>query len=404
MLSNYTYQKDKRNYTVTDGITAQGATAATLIHSVTNVITSSGPRPTSFKINEANFRVLDRQYRGQVTIRKETFNGKYINFMGLSYGHATVNPPDILANANILDPQWQGLIGRSIEKVLAQARGSHANLSVDFAEGGQTIAMLRNALRLKKFVIEFATQVVKARGYRKIRSGPTQGQRRLDYVNGKWLEYRYGWMPLVSSIYDMADALRKQRVSSLVVLKGRSGRQEQRTVYFGAGTRGSPFNYATISGSYRVETAGYFSIPTNASVSDFTSLNPLLIAWELVPFSFVADWFVGVGQCLENWENYFLYRNNFITGYQTTSSREIRTGQIYGASSSPLDIAPNGALRDKIYYESINSLAQIKYSARYRGPLSSLPTPGGPRVKLGLKPKQMLDVAALIGQAVKRFR
>lgn len=305
----------------------------------------------------------------------------------------------------VLDPNWAGLEGRCLEKVLEKARGAHANLSVDFAEGMQTLAMLRKATKLRKLVFEFARDVVKHRGYKKIRPGPTQGQRRLDYVNSKWLEYRYGWMPLVHSIYDLVDALRKQRVSSWVYLEGRSGRKEQRIDIVGSTSSiSNPRKRLKVDGSYRAKLGANFSLPTGYEFSDFTSLNPLLIAWELVPFSFIADWFVGIGQCLENWENYYLYRNRFMGGFMTRSAKEERTASSGYSVSTGIVYTHQGNPADQTYFQSNKGNSDCTMTMMQRRVLTSLPTPYGPRVKANLKPKQFLDIAALVGTYVRKFR
>jgi len=300
------------------------------------------------------------------------------------------------------DPNpWSLTDGRALEKVLNQARGSHANLSVDLAEGGQTIAMLRKATQLRRTVLEFATNVVKQKKYRKMRPGPTQNQRRLDYVNGKWLEYRYGWMPLVSSLYDLVDAIRKDRVSGPVLLTGRAGRKDESLyVDIRPGSVGKVQTKLFIDQSNRTEYGVYFSLPASQfQFADFTSLNPALVAWELVPFSFIADWFVGVGQCLENWENYFLFRNNFVRGWKTRTTKEWR----WVERSEFAAQAPSLVSNTYTYWnEYQKSEVWLVYKQRFV--LSSLPTPGGPRVKMDLKPKQFMDIAALVSQSVKQFR
>lgn len=301
---------------------------------------------------------------------------------------------------------WSMTDGRALEKLLEQVRGTHANLSVDFAEGRQTLAMLAKAVKVKQYVFEFARDIVKSRKYRKIRPGPTQGQRRLDYVNGKWLEYRYGWMPLVSSLYDLTDALRKERVSGPVVLKARSGRKAQLKYKDArAGNLGTVNTLLTIDQSQRSEYCGRFQLQPGYSFADFTSLNPALVAWELLPFSFIADWFLGIGQCLENWENYFLYRNAYQGGYLTRTTKEDRVVYTYEYASRAYTYFPDGSISNSGYFlwnDTQTSTIFQRYKQRY--PLASLPTPNGPRVKANLQPKQFMDIAALVSQYVKKFR
>jgi hypothetical protein len=301
---------------------------------------------------------------------------------------------------------------RALEKLLEAVRGEHANLAVDLAEARKTAQMIKNALRLKKVVLEFASEVVKHRGFKKIRKGPTQGQRRLDYVNGKWLEYRYGWLPLMSSIHSVATVIMRDSRKHLLYKKARSGQDIESVVRFGSGSALDPRITVWTSGSYRVEFGVLFDLSDSTHWSDWTSLNPLSIAWELVPFSFVADWFLGVGQALENWENYLLFADKFLTGYESSSYREERTYELHGYTYYSQGHWPSGDPIDGPLSESNYQYSQMIGIRRKRIPLYSLPSPSlFPRVKTGLfnkdgtqNTKRMLDTAALISQYVRKFR
>lgn len=382
------------------------------------VVTTSG-KPVSFKsVNPHKFKIILKQFNPLYFSASGMYhNAGYwqtISASGFAFPwKGTINYP---GDGIHLENRFSAIEGRALEKVLAQARGAHANLSVDFAEAGQTLAMLRKAGRLRKVVFEFARDVVKNKGYRKIRPGPTQNQRRLDYVNRKWLEYRYGWMPLVNSIYDLVDALRKERVSSLTTLTGRSGMQQEKIELAGsAADRANPERVLKINLSQRVHLSCDFALPTGYTFSDFTSMNPLLIAWELVPFSFIADWFIGVGQCLENWENYFLYRNRFVSGYKTLTQLEDRSYTRkyfysgYAGTFPPYYDESTGSWtggnpKDGPSWQSETASGRILYKYKERIKLTSLPTPIGPRVKLGLNSKRFMDIAALVGGYVRKFR
>jgi hypothetical protein len=301
---------------------------------------------------------------------------------------------------------------RALEKLLEAVRGEHANLAVDLAEARKTLQMVKKALRLKKMVAEFATEVVKHRKYKKIRKGPTQGQRRLDYVNGKWLEYRYGWLPLLSSIHSVAEVIMRDSRKHLLYKKARSGQKIETMTVSGSGVPNDPYMTVEIDGSYRVEFGMLFDLSDSTHWSEWTSLNPLSIAWELVPFSFVADWFLGIGQALENWENYYLFADKFVTGYESSSYREDRYYLLNGFKSYPVNYWPDGKPIDGTTFESNYGFTQMRGVKFKRLPLYSLPSPSlFPRVKSGLfnkdgsqNTKRMLDTAALISQVVKPFR
>lgn len=446
---------------VTGGGSSPTATALSGQYGVSACSTTAGKRVKGSQ-NPFMFKLLNWTQRFVVNETSGYFAGSnsyhHITNMYQYFGSVT----NFYADARSGSVNWSSLEDRSLEKILEKARGSHASLSVDLAEGRQTVDLIksslkfrknigefvggviskaatersfvkqlrkttarerferrwkraqrknrplahselnqvreleRKALLLKDFVSDFTKDVVSKKGFKKIRRGPTQNQRRLDYVNNKWLEARYGWGPLVNSVYDLADALRKSRLEGLVYLKGRSGERRNITLRNGDSSYSNPLVVVKIDCSYRVERGAAFSLPPGPQVQDFTSLNPALIAWELTPFSFIYDWFLGVGQCLENWENYFTFRNHYRGGYITWTTMEDRSGFMYGYTYENTDYWPR--------WSTTETSAKCVYKYKERQSVSSLPTPGGPRVKLGLNAKRLMDVAALVGGAVKRFR
>jgi hypothetical protein len=76
-------------------------------------------------------------------------------------------------------------------------------------------------------------------------------------------------------------------------------------------------------------------IPQNSMTwaARWYSLNPVSIAWELMPFSFVVDWFMNVGDYLRNLESQLIYSRFFATGYKSqrfsvlTRQEAYRNGQ-----------------------------------------------------------------------------
>lgn len=120
-----------------------------------------------------------------------------------------------------------------------------------------------------------------------------------------WLEWTYGWVPLVSESYAIIGDLRMRKANFLVRATGRA-REDQNSVV-----------KTTLSGSlgrnaivFDVDVEQVRTVDlrytcwyklTNQYWSDLAAsgiTDPLSVAWELVPFSFVADWFVNVGDYL----------------------------------------------------------------------------------------------------------
>lgn len=119
----------------------------------------------------------------------------------------------------------------------------------------------------------------------------------------QWLGYQYGWKPLLSDIHGAVLALEKRdRDQWMVTVKGSASSVQQQTSAYRAnlpyandGSGKSVFGVMT-----RID-----ACPSNSAVASAASLgltNPVLLAWELVPFSFVVDWFVPIGDYLSQFD------------------------------------------------------------------------------------------------------
>lgn len=114
------------------------------------------------------------------------------------------------------------------------------------------------------------------------------------YPANKWLEYQYGWRPLKSDIYNTVEQVKKEVTKDLWI-KGRGT---------GTWTDDLDFPYqdldVTGSAKWSMKTVltGRVTAPGLYRMQGLGLLNPAIIAWELLPFSFVFDWFVPVGSVL----------------------------------------------------------------------------------------------------------
>lgn len=166
----------------------------------------------------------------------------------------------------------------------------------------------------RKFLAEFGLQpkkkdrnvrFINGSSYRKtaVRRGNKTGN---QYVHGKklseyWLEYWMGWAPTAGDIYTLLEFLEKPYPDCEIRAGGSAPASE------GLKTSSSTLrtNYwadckvsVHIRGKIRVTNAGLFTMEGSGL------LNPAVTAWELVPMSFVVDWFVNVKQLLAQVSNF----------------------------------------------------------------------------------------------------
>jgi hypothetical protein len=114
-------------------------------------------------------------------------------------------------------------------------------------------------------------------------------------VSGRWLELQYGWLPLLSDTFEACKAFealgngpQTNRFST-----GRSKSVTQ-TVSGGAAYAQCKLAQKRVL-RYTFEQSEELSFERQIGLTD-----PLSVAWEVIPYSFVVDWFVPIGTYLSN--------------------------------------------------------------------------------------------------------
>jgi hypothetical protein len=186
-------------------------------------------------------------------------------------------------------------VNRVLNRLLAAVKGHDFNLGVNVAQGKQTFDLCvgnlrklgRSALALKRG--DFATAA------RQLGASPRPTRLKPSDISGRWLELQYGWLPLVSDSYAAAKAYES-------ITNG------PRTSQFSASlVKSQKYNYTTsptimsATQSFELRRKYTFELREEMSIQRQLGLyDPLSIAWEIVPWSFVVDWFVPIGTYLEN--------------------------------------------------------------------------------------------------------
>jgi hypothetical protein len=116
-----------------------------------------------------------------------------------------------------------------------------------------------------------------------------------------WLEFHFGWEPLVQDIGAAIKTLTSEPHFGTKV-KVRANYKTGEIFHQTGGFPGTwqrnwdrYETYVSMSARLRVNNPNLFL------AQQMGFINPLQVAWELIPFSFVVDWFANVGQILGSW-------------------------------------------------------------------------------------------------------
>lgn len=141
-------------------------------------------------------------------------------------------------------------------------------------------------------------------------------------------------MPLMSDMKGAIDALhvrttRPLFVSGRVSSKSSSVKETTVDVFYLGGNVGKAYKRSQSLASQYIKYRAQFDVShIGSSLSRLGLTNPALLAWELVPFSFVADWFVNIGDCLQSLDNPLQ-----ISGLTVIKSMKVRSSVIAARKS-----------------------------------------------------------------------
>lgn len=178
-----------------------------------------------------------------------------------------------------------------------------------------------------------------------------------------YLEGVFGWIPLMSDIYQAMEVLN----SAHRISPSRAKAQDTR-----AYSVANPTMQADVFTDVRATVGVRLSLdnPNVVLLNNLGLLNPASIAWDLVPYSFVINWFVPIGTFLNSLTELLGYGVH--DGFVTTFVRKFAAGSYhdYNRDSQTWEWYPR-------------HVEQISVVRRLGFPSFSLPPPSLPTVDLG---------------------
>lgn len=206
-----------------------------------------------------------------------------------------------------------------------------------------------------------------------------------------WLQYVYGIKPTLTSIHDAIGVQKNHYCNLSRMFTGKRTNVRKDTVNLDYYLDGTWKAQVEIDSSVRVLYKCRLEIPDDSltQAAQYTSLNPISIAWELMPYSFVIDWFINIGDYLRSVESRLIYSQYFKSGFKTTSWRY---ANVLAGSRKPI---PNA-----VVFGTHTCFSSDTYCRREV--LGSLPFPTWPALNPNLGASRLLSAAALLSTFLRK--
>lgn len=294
-------------------------------------------------------------------------------------------------------PGFYTLDQMSKTRCLLKIKDQKVDLSVAAAELHKSVAMLAST----------ATSVY--RMYRAVRKGdflaftrelkpgtvrrpPPKGWSTKDPAS-RWLELQYGWFPLISDVVGTADWLNTSPAAQLT-FRSTGSAVEEFSHLLDHKTTNRPAQ-SVITGKRVSKCVVHWQMEDYRKHRNAQGglINPLTVAWELIPFSFVVDWFLPIGNWLQTFDA--TRGTAFISGTQTRFINAAITGACSVRAYTPKVLVPQSytSSMESLLYGGCLGVSRSIYAKYpfalpyFKNPLSATHVANAIALARGLRPR-----------------
>lgn len=279
-------------------------------------------------------------------------------------------------------------------KARNKLKNQQVNLATNYAERDQAVHLVTsNVKKLRDIVIAVAD-----RDWRSLkRMFPNSVRKAARSTGQNWLELQYGWKPLLSDCYGAVSALDNLPFTDWMVTvkaKAQSKRGGKGTVSHALNGWQNHYhvNADLLYGSeVRID-----ACPTSSALHTAASLglsNPLYLAWEELPFSFVADWFIPIGDYLNQFDSLLGWDIKGFSQSNFTKCTAIARGDSYEQIGGTAG-----------YHSSQDWEAKYRYVSVARTGGTSVPFPTFPSFKDPTALPHLYNALALLTGALTKLK
>lgn len=221
---------------------------------------------------------------------------------------------------------------RAREVFYSKYRSSQTAIAggVALGELGETLRMLTSpAKALRKRVGDYYSRILSRHAKRY--AGRTTKQRN-RYLSETWLEASFGWLPFISDVKDAMDAMsnRQHYLRDRIIIQAfaddKTDAYDPNGVTYAGGKLAYVCGVKTSHGAsvqYRgaLRATQESPIQKDARLWGFTPDQIIPTVWELMPYSFVIDYFTNIGKVIDAWS---IRRARLTWGARTVRQYRIR--------------------------------------------------------------------------------
>jgi hypothetical protein len=342
------------------------------------------------------FREFKKQANGlQARSNKQYAPGGALTYWDYTNGpqwDAGIGPETAVIPANLETAQFVAK-----RRLFDHLKGEGTNIANMFAERKQAANMVVNSINRIAGAARDLRRGNVTGAIRRFGGDPKTARklRGVDIAN-QWLELQYGWLPLLDDVFGLIEGLHHRETTRPKVFKvsgtissqarcdvGLTWHKDQSgwstNVFWGVKADRSIFKYMV-----RVFPDAALAEPAALGLT-----NPLVVAWEVVPWSFVVDWFLPVGAYFEQ-----LSADHGWDFHDGCSTEFVNASQIADGTTR-LTYTSNGwTYRNEASKKEMGS----RYVRMNRAVLSGFPIPSAPRFKNPFSAPHVKNALALLTQ------
>jgi hypothetical protein len=196
-----------------------------------------------------------------------------------------------------------------------------------------------------------------------------------DLFNSYILAYRFGWQPLMTDLFNQREAILAYLNDEKFFVTAEGVGREVVPTYMVEDVHEGEIEYIT-----HIRTAYKISDSHLSGLQKLGAINPAALAWELASYSFVVDWFTGIG--------------DFLNGLTDFNGTTFHHGSKTIVSKAEATFKPDGT-----YVGPEPTPCRLSSFGMQRYVLSDFPTPS-PRIRLDLDINKLTTIAQLLSQRI----